>query len=135
MNTVTGRIIAILEPATGDSKKTPGTKWMRQEFVLETEEMYPRKVCFQLWGEDRIRMADIKMNDLVTVEFDIESREFNGRWYTSINGRTVTKGTSQGAAAFGPTPQSGAPMGGTQLPGTDNNFGGQAMDSNDDLPF
>ena len=128
MNTITGKIIAILPPATGESKKNPGTTWMRQEFVLETQEMYPRKVCFQIWGEDRIKGADIRMDDLVTVEYDIESREYQGRWYTTINGRTVTKGQPM-APNFGPAPAV------PQMPGTENSFGPSTPSGADDLPF
>lgn len=128
MNTITGKIIAILPPATGESKKNPGSTWMRQEFVLETQEMYPRKVCFQIWGEDRIKSANIQMDDLVTVEYDIESREYQGRWYTTINARTVTKGQPM-APNFGPAPA--AP----QMPGTENSFGPSAPSGADDLPF
>ncbi|SJZ36104.1 DUF3127 domain-containing protein [Porphyromonas cangingivalis] len=128
MNTITGKIIAILPPATGESKKNPGSTWMRQEFVLETQEMYPRKVCFQIWGEDRIKGANIQMDDLVTVEYDIESREYQGRWYTTINGRTVTKGQPM-APNFGPAPT--AP----QMPGTENSFGSSTPSGADDLPF
>lgn len=134
MNTLTGKITHILEPATGDSKRNPGQKWMRQEFVLETQEMYPRKVCFQVWGEDRIRMADIHMDDVVTIEFDIESREFGGRWYTSINARTVTKGAASAQFAA-PQPAAGyaVPGAAQTMPQTNNPFG--PTDAGDDLPF
>lgn len=132
MNSISGKIIAILEAVSGDSRNNPGTKWMRQDYVLETtDSMYPRKVCFTLWGEDRIRNAAIQMGETVHVEFDIESREYNGRWYTSINGRNITKGEA--------APASQIPVAGT-LPQTESRFGtqtatGNATETVDDLPF
>lgn len=128
MNTITGKIIAILPPATGESKKNPGSTWMRQEYVLETQEMYPRKVCFQLWGEDRIKAANIQMDDLLTLEYEIESREYQGRWYTTINGRTVTKGQPMAQNFGAPSPQ-------PQMPNTNASFGAPAPSGVDDLPF
>jgi hypothetical protein len=69
--------------------------------VLETIEQYPRKVCFEVFGSDRIQQFACKEGDEVTVSFDIESREFNGRWYTSIRAWRVQHGL---VAATIPTP-------------------------------
>ena len=127
MNQITGKVIAILEPQSGDSRNNPGTRWMRQEFVIETQDMYPRKVCFNIWGEDRIRQADIHMDDMITIDFEISSREYNGRWYTNIEARNVQKNIE---------PQmGGAPAAGTSMPGAQNKFGGEPVDSSEDLPF
>lgn len=91
-NIISGKVIHILEKQSGDSKKRPGEKWYRQEYVLETMEEYPRQICFQLWGEDRIQQANLQLGDFITVSINISSREYGGKWYTSIDGRFVTKG-------------------------------------------
>lgn len=125
MNSVSGKIIAILDPQSGESKNNPGTRWMRQEYVLETQEMYPRKVCFSIWGEDRIKQANIQMDDMITIEFEINSREYKGRWYTNIEARNILKGEA---------PMPSMPSASTHLPETGNNFGNDT-NSPDDLPF
>ncbi len=140
-NTISGRVTHVLELVSGDSKRRPGEKWYRQEYVIETMEEYPKSVCFELWGEDRIKQANIQEGDFITVSFNVQSREYNGRWYTSVRGRFVTKGDPNAMSnpGMGMPQQPGAPMGGFPqqnqqgMPGTNNNFGGQ--DPNDDLPF
>jgi hypothetical protein len=80
---ITGKIIQVLPEQSGVSK-TSGKEWKLQAYVLETQEQYPRKVHFEIFGDDRIKSNQCNIDDMVTVSFDIESREFNGRWYTSI---------------------------------------------------
>jgi hypothetical protein len=80
---ITGKIIQVLPEQSGVSK-TSGKEWKLQAYVLETQEQYPKKVHFEIFGDDRIKSNQCNIDDMVTVSFDIESREFNGRWYTSI---------------------------------------------------
>jgi hypothetical protein len=80
---ITGKIIQVLPEQSGVSK-TSGKEWKLQAYVLETQEQYPRKVHFEIFGDDRIKSNQCNIDDMVTVSFDIESREFNGRWFTSI---------------------------------------------------
>lgn len=86
---ITGKIIAVL-PEQGGTSKT-GNEWKKQEYVIETHEQYPKKVCFQLFGADRIAQAAIQPGEDLTVSFDIESREYNGRWFTNINAWKVER--------------------------------------------
>lgn len=88
---VSGKIIQVLPEQSGVSKTT-GKDWKMQAYVLETQEQYPRKVHFEVFGEDRIKANPCQMDDIVTVSFDIESREFNGRWYTSIRAWKIQQG-------------------------------------------
>ena len=117
--TITGRIIQILEPVGGVSKRTD-KPWKKQEFVLETYSNYPRQICFQIFGEDRINAANIQMGEDVTVQIEISSREFNGKWYTNIDARNVIKGITQQPAGYGSMPQQGGyqmpQQGGYQMP-------------------
>ena len=92
---VTGKIIAVLPLQGGVSKA--GNEWKKQEYVLETHDQYPKKVCFQLFGADRIAQAAIQPGEELTVSFDIDSREYQGRWYTSINAWKVERTTATAA--------------------------------------
>jgi len=78
---LTGKIIEVLELQTG-AKKDGGT-WQKQQYVLETEGEYPKKVCFMVWG-DNVDKFNIQKGELVKVDLDLESREYNGRWYTDV---------------------------------------------------
>jgi hypothetical protein len=94
---ITGKIIQVL-PEQGGVSKTSGKEWKLQAYVLETQEQYPKKVHFEIFGDDRIKSNQCNIDDMVTVSFDIESREFNGRWYTSIRAwRVVDAALTQDA--------------------------------------
>ena len=80
---ITGKIIQVLPEVGGVSKA--GNEWKKQEYVLETHDQYPKKVCFQIFGADKIAQAAIQPGEELTVSFDIDSREYQGRWFTSIN--------------------------------------------------
>ena len=94
---ILGKIIQVLPEQSGVSK-TSGKEWKLQAYVLETQEQYPRKVHFEVFGEDRIKANPCQLDDVVTVSFDIESREFNGRWYTSIRAWKIQQGVVDAAA-------------------------------------
>jgi len=94
---VSGKIIHVL-PEQGGVAKASGKEWKLQAYVLETQEQYPRKVHFEVFGEDRIKANPCKLDDIVTVSFDIESREFNGKWYTSIRAWKIQQGVVEPAA-------------------------------------
>ncbi len=76
----TGTIIHILPIKSGEGKN--GT-WKKQEFVIETEEQFKKKICFQVWG-DKIDTSKIVEGSKVIVSLDVESREYNGNWYADI---------------------------------------------------
>ncbi len=90
---ISGKIIAVLPIATGQGKN--GT-WRSQDYVLETADQYPKKVCFNLFG-DKIDQFPIAIDETVNVSFDVESREYNGRWYTTIRAWKVDKNGSGNA--------------------------------------
>lgn len=76
-----GQLIKKLPLTSGEGRNG---KWEKQEFVIETEEQYPKKVCISLWGDKVKSLEGISEGDLVTVSVNIESREYNGRWYTDV---------------------------------------------------
>jgi hypothetical protein len=85
---ISGKIIELLEAKSGQSANG---EWRKQEYVLETEAQYPKKVCFMAWG-DKIDQFDIKRGEQLTVSIDLESREYNGRWYTDVKAWKVSRG-------------------------------------------
>jgi hypothetical protein len=93
---LSGKIIAVLPLAEGTGKN--GNQWYKQEYVLETPGQYPKKVCFSLWNS-KIDEANIEEEDEVTVSIEVESREYNGRWYTEVKGWKVQKHNQYAAKA------------------------------------
>ena len=96
---ISGKIIEILEAKSGQSANG---EWRKQEYVLETEAQYPKKVCFMAWG-DKIDQFDIKKGEQLTVSIDLESREYNGRWYTDVKAWKVSR--DGGDRDYAPSPQ------------------------------
>lgn len=95
---LTAKVIRILPLQTGVSTKT-GNKWHLLTFVVETQESYPRQVAIELFGEQRINDNPVQLEQLVTVSFDLESREVGGRYYTSARAWKVVAGQPQAAQA------------------------------------
>lgn len=119
---ISGKIIAVLPLANGEGRNG---SWRSQDYVLETLDQYPKKVCFNLFN-DRIDQFPLAIDDTVTVSFDIESREYNGRWYTTIRAWKVDKQQEHTATAA-TQPTSPIPTAPFEPTGGEN--------SNDDLPF
>jgi len=84
---LTGKIIDVLAEQKGESARGP---WRKQEFILETEGEYPKKVCFMAWG-DKIDEFNLKVAETVEISINIESREYNGKWYTDVKAWKVTR--------------------------------------------
>ncbi|MCC8070633.1 MAG: DUF3127 domain-containing protein, partial [Bacteroidales bacterium] len=101
---IKGKIIVDLGLQQGTSKA--GNPWKKHEYVLETQETYPRKIHFDFFGE-RAEQYPLAVGDAVTLSFDIESREYQGRWYTSIRGWKAEKDNGQAAPAAAPAPAAG----------------------------
>jgi hypothetical protein len=123
---ITGKLIQIIEPITGESSRGP---WKKQEIIIETEDQFPKKVCLLNWN-DKVEITGLKTNDLIKASVNIESREFKGRWFTDVkiwkielvNKNDQTEPPSDDAPLPGPDEISDDPF---------------ADDSgeNDDLPF
>ena len=129
---ITGKIIQVLPEVGGVSKA--GNEWKKQEYVLETHDQYPKKVCFQIFGADKIAQAAIQPGEELTVSFDIDSREYQGRWFTSINAWKVDRpmAAASQAAPMGATPDNFAPAP-TAPASSAPDFG--PANPIDDLPF
>ena len=118
---MSGKVISILPEQTGAGKN--GT-WVRQDFVIETTEQYPKKACFSAWGDKAAAVKGLSIGTSVKVSFNVESREFNGKWYTDL--RIWKLESSQGQ-----TGQDSAP-----LPSSEDEYIPSSEPSaSDDLPF
>lgn len=129
---VVGKIILKLPLQSGVSQA--GNNWKKQEYVLETEDSYPKKVHFDFFG-DKADQFPLNVGDRVRLSFDIESREYNGRWYTSIRGWKAEAAAAAAAAAEGPQQgpavAAAAPAGAPVPPPPAFN----TPEASDDLPF
>ncbi|MGQ8336173.1 DUF3127 domain-containing protein [Sunxiuqinia sp. A32] len=97
---VKGKITHILPVSTGVSKA--GKEWQKQEFVIETDDQYPKQVCFTLFN-DKVNLIDgLATETEVNVSFSVESREFNGRWYHNINAWRIDTVSAEAPSGFPP---------------------------------
>lgn len=85
---IKGRVTQVPPRVSGVSRA--GKEWQKQEFILETMEQYPKSICFELFG-DKVTQYPVTVGEEVTVSFDLESRESNERWYTSVKAWKVTR--------------------------------------------
>ncbi|WP_026235566.1 DUF3127 domain-containing protein [Echinicola pacifica] len=113
-----GKIIQIMPEQSGNGRN--GT-WRKQDYILETEGQYPKKVCMTIWG-DKIDQFALKEGEAVKVGIEIESREYNSRWYTDVKAWRVDR------------------PGGGSAPAQSNNSNSEVSTFNDDggediLPF
>ena len=95
---IVGKAIAALPVKSGVSQRT-GEQWQSREYVMETQEQYPKKMCFEVFGTDKLKEFNIRNNDLIKVHFDITAREYNGKWYNSIRAWKVEHVNQDGSAA------------------------------------
>ena len=82
-----GKIVQLLPEKSGESARGP---WRKQEYILETEDQYPKQVCFMVWSE-KIDEFAIKEGESLTVSINLESREYNDRWYTDVKAWRVSR--------------------------------------------
>lgn len=118
---ITGNIIQILQQETGEGRN--GT-WKKQSFILETQDQYPKKVCITVWG-DKIDLNSFGENTEVTASINIESREYNSRWYTDVKAWKIMRTSEEPA---GPPAKRDIPPDNTIPPEP-------AANEFDDLPF
>lgn len=87
----TGKIIAVMPAQSGVSQRT-GNTWMTQQYVLEVPGMYPKRMVFEVFGEDRIKNFALKQGEEdVTVSFEIDAHEYNGRWFNEVRAYNVKR--------------------------------------------
>lgn len=102
MAEISGQIIAVLPTKSGTSAR--GTEWSSQTAVIETKEQYPKKVAFDVMGADRIAQFNLQVGEYVTVSYDVEAHEYNGKWWNSVRVWNVVR-VSQQQQAYQQPPQ------------------------------
>lgn len=117
-------MIAVLEPKGGTSRN--GNEWKVQEYVIETHDQYPRRMCFDVFGDDKIKQFNIQIGEELNVSFDIDAREWQGRWFNSIRAWKVER-----VGAAPQVPPTEAPFPPMNTAPADFS----ATDEKDDLPF
>ena len=95
---IQGKIIVVLPERSGVSQR--GNQWRSISYVLETQEQYPKKLAFDVTN-DKIDQLNIQLGEILTVQFDINAREYNGRWFNSVNAWNVIRQTQQSTAQGG----------------------------------
>ena len=131
---IIGKVVRLGNLIEGTSARGP---WRKQELIIETEEQYPRTVCLICWTNQVDEIQQFAPGQTIKAQIHIESREFNGKWYTDVR---VWRFDPVGAT----TAQASAPAQPTQQPSTHQTppaaapateFYPPAEDSVEDLPF
>ena len=92
---IQGKIIAVLPERSGVSARG---EWKSQTYVIETQEQYPKKMAFDVFGSDRIANFGIQLGEVINVSFDIDAHEYQGRYFNQIRAWNVTKVSQQATA-------------------------------------
>jgi len=111
---LTGKLIKVLNPQSGQGKN--GT-WQKQEFVIETADQYPKKICVTAWSDKVDDLKKYTLGDNLKVSVNLESREYNEKWYTEARAWRIEADNGQ---------SSGGNSGGNNRPASSS-----SSDSND----
>lgn len=114
---LTAKLIQLLPLQTGTGKNG---QWKKQDIIVETDGTYPKKVCISIWG-DKINESVLKIGSQLAISFDVESREYNGKWYTDVKAWKI-----EATGVAKPT---------DKAPDDHVYFDEGQMDSKEDLPF
>ena len=136
---ITGKIIAVL-PAQGGVSQRTGNPWKSQDYVIETHDQYPKRCCFRVFGEEKINQFNIQLGEEMTVSFDIDSHEYQGRWFNDVRAWAVNRNIQAPGAVPGAGVAPAAPIPGVApAPPAEAPFPPQQPaaegGSADDLPF
>jgi hypothetical protein len=85
---ITGKLLTKLPQQSGQGKN--GT-WIKQDFIIETQEQFPKKVCISVLGEKTKDLDALAIGDTLKAGINVESREFNGKWYTDVKAWKIDK--------------------------------------------
>jgi Domain of unknown function (DUF3127) len=118
---LTAKLNQLLPVQTGSGKNG---QWKKQDIIVETDGQYPKKVCISVWG-DKIDLEKLKPGNLLKIDFDVESREYNGKWYTDVKAWKIDI-DSGGVSGSGSSKQNKP---------DDFTYQDNANDDKDDLPF
>lgn len=94
------KLTQLLPIQTGTGKNG---EWKKQDIIVETEGQFPKKICISVWG-DKINESQLQIGKELKIDVDVESREYNNKWYTDIKAWKIemsasnSKTTSNGPA-------------------------------------
>jgi hypothetical protein len=128
-----GKLVKTLPVQSGTSAR--GT-WSKQDFIVETQEQYPKKICVSAWGERVNELSVMAEGDVLKVSFNLESREFNERWYTDVRAWRIEKqqaGATTAASSVQTVPGAVSPLPSSPPP-TEEPLDASQQEA-DDLPF
>lgn len=95
---LTAKLIQLLPIQTGSGKNG---EWKKQDIIVETDGQYPKKVCVSIWG-DKINESQLVIGNELKIDFDVESREYNSRWYTDVKAWKIESASSSNAESKTP---------------------------------
>ena len=78
---IIGKVVQLGTLIEGNSPRGP---WKKQELIIETLEQYPKKICLLCWNERVNDANSFFVGQTIKAQIRIESREFNGKWYTDV---------------------------------------------------
>jgi hypothetical protein len=129
---IIGKLSEVLPEQSGQGKNGV---WTKLSFIIETQDQYPKKVCIDAWGDKVDAIKSLKLNDVAKIDFDVESREYNGKWYTNLKAWRIEKqgaGSSNSSAGFAaPSSSQNPPLPDFEEPSAGSN----SFEPTDDLPF
>ena len=117
-----GKIIVALPERSGTSAR--GNQWRSITYVLETQEQYPKKLAFDVVNE-KIDQFNIQVGEMLNVQFDINAREYNQKWFNSVQAWNVQRPQPGGQQGY-QQPQGGYKQGGQQWSANNPAAGAQA---------
>ena len=123
---ISGRLLKKLPEVTGVSRN--GNNWIKQEFIIETQDQYPKKLCMSMWGDKVQELSPVKEGEMIKLSFNLESREYNDRWYTEIRAYKLEQ-MDGGSASIPEDVNLNEQTGGFDFPKLEQNG------EEDDLPF
>lgn len=78
---VSGKVVKLLPEQSGESSRGP---WKKQDLIIETDDQFPKKLAITCWGEKVDEIQKLSEGTKLKVSVNLESREFNERWYTDV---------------------------------------------------
>jgi len=84
MFTIKAKVVGL-----GNAEEVGRNKSTKQDLILEHGSQYPKKLVVTFWGDAIDSIKSLQEGADVEVEFRVESREYNGRWFTNCSGKSV----------------------------------------------
>lgn len=87
---LSAKLVNIIPAQTGTGKNG---EWKKQDLVFETQDQFRKKICISFWG-DKLQSVELRESETYVIDFDIESREYNGKWFTDLKAWKIVQNAS-----------------------------------------